>query len=267
MLRLDPGSPPLWRDPQTLQFGVEAVVTLTDPAPWQQRLVRELERGIPDSALPVLASDWGVTMTAMHAFLETVRPVVDGGAFPGDAAEPLGWPVEIDAVEHDETVEPIVGGLTGFGPDGVTVVPAGGEHTASGHPTRILVAHHVLDPARARAAMRDDIDHLPVVFHSGRATVGPMVIPGRTACLTCLDEHRIDADAAWPMLVGQLLGRPRPVVETALAFDAGVVAAWLIREALTDRHPRGVSVALSTASPRRSRRTHRPHARCGCRSP
>ena len=43
--------------------------------------------------------------------------------------------------------------------------------------------------------------------------VGPFVVPGRTACLRCVDAHHTDADPAWPLLVRQYaaasLARPR----------------------------------------------------------
>jgi bacteriocin biosynthesis cyclodehydratase domain-containing protein len=37
----------------------------------------------------------------------------------------------------------------------------------------------------------------------GRAVVGPFVVPGRTACLRCLDAYCTDADPVWPLLVRQ----------------------------------------------------------------
>ena len=59
MLRLDPAHPPLWRSATTLQFGADPVAIVHDPAPWQQRLVHELARGIPDDALEPVAAAFG----------------------------------------------------------------------------------------------------------------------------------------------------------------------------------------------------------------
>src|ERR1700733_14635490 len=41
--------------------------------------------------------------------------------------------------------------------------------------------------------------------------VGPLVIPGRTACLRCLDLTRAERDPAWPLILAKLEGRePNP---------------------------------------------------------
>ncbi len=70
--------------------------------------------------------------------------------------------------------------------------------------------------------------------------VGPFVVPGRTACLRCLDAHHTDADPAWPLLVRQYAaacsrdradGAPEPVdpllATLALAWAARDLAAYV----------------------------------------
>ena len=59
MLRLDPAHPPLWRSDTVLQFGADAVAFVHDPEPWQQRLLHELARGIPEDALEPVAEAFG----------------------------------------------------------------------------------------------------------------------------------------------------------------------------------------------------------------
>ena len=73
MLRLDPAFPPLWRSATTLQFGTEAVVVIDDPSTWQQRLIRELEGGIPDAALDPVAQALGAPADAAEAFVRRIR--------------------------------------------------------------------------------------------------------------------------------------------------------------------------------------------------
>jgi bacteriocin biosynthesis cyclodehydratase domain-containing protein len=55
------------------------------------------------------------------------------------------------------------------------------------------------------------VPHLPVLVRDGTGMVGPLVIPGLTSCLNCVDLHRTDRDPAWPALAAQL----RDVVGTA----------------------------------------------------
>lgn len=189
LLRLDPGLPPLWRTERILQFGIDPVASVVDPAPWQERFVRELERGIPSSALPVLAAEYGVDLRAVRDFLDHVAPAVAPGARLGADR------VVVEIAAEDDTADALVGALTASGivPD----VVDGDDRTprlSDRSVPRIVVAHNALDPGRARAAMREDAPHLPIVFSGTRAMVGPLVVPGRTACLACVDAHRYDAD-------------------------------------------------------------------------
>ncbi|MGH3430342.1 MAG: hypothetical protein ACRDQZ_22700, partial [Mycobacteriales bacterium] len=52
------------------------------------------------------------------------------------------------------------------------------------------------------------VPHLPVLLRDGTVIVGPLVIPGRTTCLNCLDLHRGDRDPEWPVLASQLATYP-----------------------------------------------------------
>ena len=82
--------------------------------------------------------------------------------------------------------------------------------------------------------------YLLVRLTEGRAVVGPFVVPGRTACLRCLDAHHTDVDPAWPLLVRQYAtacsrdradGAPEPVdpllAHLALSWAARDLAAYV----------------------------------------
>jgi bacteriocin biosynthesis cyclodehydratase domain-containing protein len=83
----------------------------------------------------------------------------------------------------------------------------------------ILVGRH---PMELRAGlMSDQVPHLAVAADEAIGVVGPLVIPGRTACLRCLDLTRAERDPAWPLILAQIDGRePDP-----LACDAPLAAA------------------------------------------
>ncbi|MEI8056747.1 MAG: hypothetical protein WCI29_05030 [Actinomycetes bacterium] len=75
------------------------------------------------------------------------------------------------------------------------------------------------DPELADDLMSDGVPHLPVAVSGAAARVGPLVIPGRTPCLVCVDLRARDDDRAWPALANQLrLRHPQ-----SLAHD-GVLA-------------------------------------------
>src|SRR5258708_24971775 len=69
--------------------------------------------------------------------------------------------------------------------------------------------------------MRDKTAHLVASASEAIGVVGPLVIPGRTACLRCLDLFRTDRDPAWPLILAQLAGRP----PSPVACDAPLAAA------------------------------------------
>lgn len=113
---------------------------------------------------------------------------------------------------------------------------AGIRVTATGHHD-VTALVGVGEPRRELADgwMRTGTPHLVVRLAEGRATVGPFVVPGRTACLRCLDAHHTDADPCWPLLVEQyalLTGRERPdaVPEPVDMMVAGVASAWAARD-------------------------------------
>ena len=87
--------------------------------------------------------------------------------------------------------------------------------------------------------MQAGVPHLAVRAEEAIGVVGPLVRPGRTACLRCLDLTRAGLDPAWPLILAQLAGRAPdpPACDAALA---GAVAAQAAAQALAhlDRGPR-----------------------------
>ena len=102
---------------------------------------------------------------------------------------------------------------------------------------RLAVLVGVGEPDRELADpwMREQTPYVVVRLTEGRAVVGPFVVPGRTACLRCVDAYHTDADHEWPLLVRQYAaatsrdradGVPEPV-DPALA---ALAVAWAARD-------------------------------------
>lgn len=63
-------------------------------------------------------------------------------------------------------------------------------------------------------------EHLLVRVRDGRGVVGPLVLPGRSACLGCLERYRTDRDPGWPLLAAadaEHAGTADPAVLVATA--------------------------------------------------
>lgn len=262
MLRIDPAHPPLWRTPTTLQFGHEPLLVLDDPAPWQQRLVREFERGIPDQAAVPFAVALGADPRAAAEFIARLADVFASPAPPAPRVI-----VQAAGDLPRDHVDAIAAALRLAGSEVATADPFDPPGATMGAAPVVVVAHHLVAPSFAAALMADDRPHLPVVLTATGAEVGPYVTPGSTACLACVAACRRDDDPAWPVIAAQLLGRPLPAVDGSILWEAGIVAARLITGA-ESRPPRlrTRSLTLHAGSLRRRVLKHRPHEECRCRS-
>ena len=113
--------------------------------------------------------------------------------------------------------------------------------------------------------------HLPVTIRETTAIIGPLVVPGRTPCLRCVELLRGDRDPVWPALAAQLVGA-RPETEpcdVALASAAASIVAlhvlaWLDRRGLQPPPSLGGVLELSLSDLRLRRRTVVAHPGCGC---
>lgn len=134
----------------------------------------------------------------------------------------------------------------------------------------VLVEQDVADPVRYRTLLDDDVAHLSVVVREASVLVGPLVRPGRSTCLQCVDLRRADLDPAWPVVASQLVGRRATRgVETTLAVTG---AALAVSQALAhlDGRPTALDgasleIALPDALPRRI--SWPMHPGCDCREP
>lgn len=140
--------------------------------------------------------------------------------------------------------------------------------TSEGHALRLRraelvvpVASGALPRADARRLLASDRPHLPVVAGDGWIDIGPLVVPGSSACHRCGHLADLDADPvrrrAWGAEPDVQLGWG----EVALA--AGQVARILL--ALSeDRARPGTRVRIDRADLSVSEWIAHPHPACGC---
>ncbi len=139
--------------------------------------------------------------------------------------------------------------------------------------------------------LRSGVPHLLATVRDGIGTVGPLVIPGRTPCLRCVDLHRTDRDRAWPLLLAQLAPAGTPpragptdasdmpehgaatatACDSVLATAVAAHAAWQALAFLDGAMAAGDPLATVAGSLRIEwpggvvrRRSWRPHPACGC---
>src|SRR5689334_9815418 len=133
----------------------------------------------------------------------------------------------------------------------------------------ILADSHGRDLPAALA--RDQVPHLAASANEAIGVVGPLVLPGRSACLRCLDLTRAERDPAWPLILAQLASQAAADPMGCDTVLATMVAAQAAAQALAflDQGAEAAAVAdgtLELVLPgwQWRRRTWRPHPRCGC---
>ncbi len=97
------------------------------------------------------------------------------------------------------------------------------EHQLDQMDCAILAGSQVLEPKRYATWMNRDVPHLAITSSANVVSVSPMIIPGQTPCLFCLDVSRASADPTWAAVASQLVGRKHKFDDaTAQFFSAGL---------------------------------------------
>ncbi|WP_353650775.1 hypothetical protein ABLG96_07675 [Nakamurella sp. A5-74] len=164
---------------------------------------------------------------------------------PGRASEPAGNPPSTD---------------------GAGLLTTSASSPAQLRPTVVVLAGDAAaEYTDARDLMTARVPHLALGAADGRAVVGPLVLPGRSSCLWCLDLWRADRDPDWATL--RLATSSAPGVPSAVlaAGAAALGTAEVLHVVEGIRHPLTVDGTLEwDAATLPRRRTWQPHPECGC---
>lgn len=132
----------------------------------------------------------------------------------------------------------------------------------------ILAVDGPVSDGRIRALHAAGAAYLSVTLGIDCGIVGPLVLPGLTGCLLCIDRHRRDRDPAWAALAVQLtVGRRHgPAAPVALATVIAGVAAQQALTFLDRGQPDCLDGTIELRLPdwRLRRRSWPPHPECGC---
>ena len=125
------------------------------------------------------------------------------------------------------------------------------------------------DPGLSRELLHAGVPHLYAGVLETLGTVGPFVLPGRSACGNCLSHHRADEDPAWPRLLAQhCSGRSggSAACDSALATTVAGLAALHSLMFLDGGSPPslGAWAEVSMLDGSMRRRPLEAHPDCGC---
>lgn len=247
LTRLDPDAPLLWRDDSTLQLGIVEAVRIAAAEPWVELLLARMRIGFPRRAFDVIAHGVGAPRGDARMLLARLDPYLIDDPAPPRAA----W-VETSHLTDGRTSHRLREALADEG------ITAGDR--ANAEDVAVVLVQGAAAAVQFATYLRHDTPHLPVSFERGSVTVGPLVIPGSSPCLSCRDGHERDRDPAWPRLHAQLIGRDAGAIRAATVAVAASLVARLLRADADE----GQVVRLS-ADGSRAWHSLTFHAECRCR--
>lgn len=276
ILRLDSRRPLVWRSPRTLQIGVDPrLAVLDDVTDADARLIDALTAGITRAGLATLAAQACVPDHRVDEVLQVVSPAL----LPA-GEQPAAQRPAIAIVGRGVAAARVAGVLGEAGHPvavGASITRVGDRRPAAA----VLVSSHVTDPLEHQRWLRRDIAHLPIVFGEISVTIGPLVLPGATACLTCVELQRSASDPAWAAVASQLWERTAAADSVEHATEAAIEALRMLRRqsdgALAGRQVEdelaglqsdraaGLAVRIDVESGERTERRWSPSEQCGCR--
>ncbi len=285
---------PLWRDDDTVQIGVDPrravaitgmshatdVIGLLDGSRDRAEVVAEAgRRGVPaevaERVLTVLAAA-GVLIDYPAHLLRSVpadlrrrlRPVLAAaslGSQDGDGGARL--------LARRSAMTVAVSGAGLVADSLADLLTRSGLAARRGQPAAggevdllVLVGHQ--SPSQTADLLRFARPHLAVTASEGIGVIGPLVRPGSTACLRCLDLTRAERDPAWPLVLAQLSCRSAdpPACDPVLAAAVAAQAAATVVAVADGGAQAAVNGTLELLAPgwQWRRRSWRPHPACCC---
>ncbi len=270
IVRLDPRPPLVWRSPTSLQIGVDPVrAVLPHVDDGVVRVIGALGTGVTRDGLEVVADRAGVAPARVDELLDALAPaLVEPNQPPAPSHSPI---VVTGAGTGASRIAAVLAESGRTVRSGVTAARA--LPRASPRAIALLVTQHVVGPREHHRWLRRDTPHLPVIFSEHGVVVGPLVVPGVTACLGCVSLHRTDDDPAWPAISTQLWGRSAAAESPLLATRAALEVIDLLEQHDADTEAGGgasaakgaVSIRIDAFSGERKESRTTPHPRCGCR--
>lgn len=141
----------------------------------------------------------------------------------------------------------------------------------------IEICDRAIPPGRYLEHLSRDRPHLLVTRDAGAVLLGPLVIPGYTACIRCVELQRVAADPHWLVTATQLLdcapANPPAELELLAALECGLFLGQLRQQWRTLRVPETLAslrfagaIELVTAAGRSQQRVSVQHG-CGCQTP
>ncbi|MGO3328388.1 hypothetical protein [Gordonia sp. (in: high G+C Gram-positive bacteria)] len=140
---------------------------------------------------------------------------------------------------------------------------------ADGGSGLVVVADQPIpDPAMVADLMASGTPHLSVHLRDGVGVIGPLVLPGSSTCLRCIDMYRADLDPQWPVLAALMSGVAGYASPAVLQATVAIACTQI--DEVTAAAPCGMpgtvgrTFEFADRPSRLSSHVVAPHTRCMC---
>ena len=235
IFRLSPNLPVVWTSATSIQVGIDPpIARVTDIPDTAAPLLHALAEGTPASGLAMLAKLHHVSDEWVDHLVECLRPAL--------TAPPPAEPFRLEAW----STSPAIDGLSALARvSGVEmVVPETiADDQVPTCDTVVLVSDYLVHPRWADQVARENVSHVSVVFSDQTVTVGPLVTPGVTPCVVCVELHRRDDMVGWLEVSSQLWGKRSPLHTPTNQAMAWALLVMFLHPGGTASTPPGVTRA------------------------
>lgn len=245
-VRIDPSIPVVWRDSDTVQFGLDPIVSTLGPLGMvDARGIAELVRG---TSLMRLASVVGGDAAA--------RSLIDscGDVFHRPARATLPRLAVVGIAPGKDIIARTWAGAT----QSTVIADSSVDLAGVEVDFVIVVSHFVVSPIDIQPWLGRDINHCAIVFGEASVRVGPLVVPGKSACIRCVELTHVDSDATWSAVAPQVWRRRAAADLPALAVHAAAESLGMFPMG------GGYSVRIDGLTFSRAVSPHAFHPECGC---
>lgn len=269
MVRLRSTARPVRRAPGEVQFGVAPGdgIVLAGLSEAESDLLLSLTDGTGTARDEVLSLRFAVPLPRVRELVAALRShqlLVE--AAPPEPSVRRRGPARLAVPGHGRVVLRVRQALCDVGCE-VTDQP---DPAAAAADLAVLCARDAIAPDLGAAWQAAGIWQVPLVLHGDTVTIGPLVRPGQSPCLRCLDLHRRDRDQAWPRILSQLASHTSELTgavdcpQSQVALIAGL-ATMVTQEALTSPAPT-LGMSWDLCLPRLEVRTRQwsVHPDCRC---
>lgn len=253
-LQLDPTFPLCWESTETLRIGFETPrVRLLAPTPQEQRFIGKLSEGVNARELSGVAKKCGLSDADQRSLLGRLEPVL---------VRVLGQTASSRAAElrrsHQSAPELHVIGQGMFaaelqrlfareGVPSTLVQPMRPDEAALPPPPvsgfAVIIERFFGAATVPHELFSNGVPHFPICLTDHSVFAGPLVLPGRSPCLACVELNRVDADPLIAVLAAQII-RATPSAETLACAELAASLALVAFKQWQGEFPSDAAVRL-----------------------